>query len=105
MDNFCTFHQQPHSKKSCPQWINSMNLVANQLLDVQLTEPEVKEEKKIETETTSEETAMVLWDCITTLGLEEEQPIEEIQLSAVNNTTRSQGPIIDESLFPKIKKF
>ena len=37
MDNFCTFHQQPHSEKSCPQWINSMNLVVNQLLDVQLT--------------------------------------------------------------------
>ena len=27
MDNFCTFHQQPHSKKNCPQWINSMTLV------------------------------------------------------------------------------
>ena len=26
MDNFCTSHQQPHSKKNFPQWINSMNL-------------------------------------------------------------------------------
>ena len=49
-----------------------MILVVNQLLDVQLTEPEVKEEKEIEIETTSEETTMVLWDCITTLGLEED---------------------------------
>ena len=49
MDNFCTFHQQPHSEKIFPQWINSMNLVANQLLDVQLTELEVKEEMEIET--------------------------------------------------------
>ena len=48
-----------------------MNLVMNERLDVQLTEHEVKEEKEIETETTSEETTMVLWDCITTLGLEE----------------------------------
>ena len=48
---------------------------------------------------------MVLWDCITTLGLEEEEPTEEIQLSAVNITTRSQGPITNESLLPKIKKF
>ena len=32
MDNFCTFHQQPHSEKNCPQWINSMTLVMNQLL-------------------------------------------------------------------------
>ena len=38
MDNFCTFHQQPHSEKSCPQWINSMTLVMNQLLDAKLTE-------------------------------------------------------------------
>ena len=38
MDNFCTFHQQPHSKKNFPQWINSMTLVMNQLLDSKLTE-------------------------------------------------------------------
>jgi len=57
-----------------------MNLVVNQLLDVQLIELEVKEEKEIETETTSEETNMVLWDCMTTLGLEEEETTEEIQL-------------------------
>ena len=44
MDNFCTFHQEPHSKKNYPQWINSMTLVMNQILDAQITEPEVKEE-------------------------------------------------------------
>ena len=76
MDNFFTFHQQPHSKKSCPQWINSMNLVVNQRLDVQLIEPKVKEEKETEKETTSEDTTMVLWDCITTLGLEEQEHTE-----------------------------
>ena len=48
---------------------------------------------------------MVLWDCITTLGLEEEEPTEEIQLLAVNITTRIQGPITDESLLPNIKNF
>ena len=48
---------------------------------------------------------MVLWDCMTTSGLEEEETNEEIQLSAVNITTKSQGPIKDESLLPKIKKF
>ena len=45
MDNFCTFHQQPHSEKSCPQWINSMTLVMNQLLDSKLTEDNNEEEK------------------------------------------------------------
>ena len=45
MDNFCTFHQQPHSEKSCPRCIDSMNLVVNQILYVQLTKTKVKEEK------------------------------------------------------------
>ena len=77
MDNFCTFHQQPHSKKSCPQWINSMNLVVNKLLEVQLIEPKSKEEKEVETGRTSEETTMVWWDYMTTLGLEEEETTDE----------------------------
>ena len=66
-----------------------MNLVVNQLLDVQLIEHEVKEEKKFEIETTSKETTMVLWDYMTMLGLEEEEPTEEIQLLAINITTIS----------------
>ena len=34
MDNFySTFHQQPHSEKNYHQWINSMTLVMNQLLN------------------------------------------------------------------------
>ena len=40
MDNFCTFHQEHHSEQGCPQWINSMTLVMNQLLDTQLAYPE-----------------------------------------------------------------
>ena len=45
MDNFCTFHQQPHSEKNFPQWINSMTLVMNQLLDSKLTKADNEEEK------------------------------------------------------------
>ena len=37
MENFCTFHQQPHSERKCPKWINSMTLVMNQFLDSKLT--------------------------------------------------------------------
>ena len=33
MDNLCTFHQEPHSEKNCPQWVNSMNIVMNQFLN------------------------------------------------------------------------
>ena len=48
---------------------------------------------------------MVLWDWAPTLGLSEDEPTKEIQVSAVNVTTISKGPILDESLLlPKLKK-
>ena len=46
MDNLFTFHQQPHSEKNCPQWINSMTLVMNQMLDSRLTEEDEEERKE-----------------------------------------------------------
>ena len=55
MDNFCTFHQQPHSEKNCPQWINSMTLVMNQLLDSKLTEDGDEERKESTTSTKEKE--------------------------------------------------
>ena len=47
MDNFYTFHQQPHFEKNFPQWINSMTLVMNQLLDSKLTKTDIEEENII----------------------------------------------------------
>ena len=47
---------------------------------------------------------MVLWDWAPTLGLSEDEPTKEIQVSSVNVTTRSKGSVVDESLLlPKIK--
>ena len=81
-----------------------MTLVMNQILDAQIIEPEVKYEEGTKPEETHE-TTMVLWDFAPTLGLDEEEPTEEIQLSAVNVTIRSKGPIMNESLLlPKIQK-
>ena len=48
-----------------------MTLVMNQILDAQITKPEVKEEKTNEPEV-AHETIRVLWDCAPMLGLEEE---------------------------------
>ena len=76
MDNFCTFHQQPHSEKNCPQWINSMTLVMNQMLDSRLTE-EDDDEKKESTASTStkeqEEETMALWNSVSLFDAEEEK--------------------------------
>jgi hypothetical protein len=55
-----------HSKKTYPQWINSMTLVINQLLDQQeVVDDQTKETKKeetIEDKDTIEESTMFLWD-------------------------------------------
>ena len=76
MDNFCTFHQQPHSEKNCPQWINSMTLVMNQMLDSRLTE-EGDEERKESSASTStkeqEEETMDLWNSVSLFDTEEEK--------------------------------
>ena len=48
-DNLCTFHQQPHSEKKCPQWLNSMSLVMNKLLNSKLTEDSDEEGGKEQT--------------------------------------------------------
>jgi hypothetical protein len=32
-DNLCSYHQQNHLEWTLPQWVNSMTLVVNQLLD------------------------------------------------------------------------
>ena len=75
----------------------------NQLLDAQITEHEVEEGKTNEPEETHG-TTMVVWDYAPTLGLDEEEPTAKIQLSLVNVTTRSKGPVMDEILIlPKIK--
>ena len=39
-DNLFSYHQQNHSAKTCPQWVNSMTLVINQLLDQQILNDE-----------------------------------------------------------------
>ena len=54
-----------------------MNLFMNQILDAQTTEPKVEEEKTNEPKETHD-TAMVLWECETTLGIDEEDRTKEI---------------------------
>ena len=67
MENFCTFHQQPHSERNCPQWINSMTLVMNQMLDSRLTEDDGDEKKESVASTSTkgqEEETMALWNSV-----------------------------------------
>ena len=76
MDHFCTFHQEPHSKKQIPQWINSMTVVMNKLLNTQVEDSEEEKIQTNEPEQTNEETTMVSSDWEPTLGLSEDESIE-----------------------------
>ena len=105
MDNFCTFHQQPHSEKNCPQWINSMTLVMNQLLDSKLIETDEEEEKNNQSTKKQEEDALVLWDCVSMFDTLEEGSLKQEEISETNVTTRSQGLVKeDKSILLKIKR-
>ena len=90
MDNFCTFHQQPHSEKNCPQWINSMTLVMNQLLDSKLTEDKDEEAKDSNTSTEKQEDeTMFLWDCVSLFDATKEKDLRNESILETNVATRS----------------
>ena len=105
MDNFFTFHQQPHSKKNCPQWINSMTLVMNQLLDSKLTEADDEDKKGNKSTENQEEDALVLWDYVSMFDTEKQGYVKQEEISETNVTTRSHGLIKeDRSVLLKIKR-
>jgi hypothetical protein len=77
MDNFCSYHLQNNSKKTCPQWVKSMTLVINYLLYQQiLIEKQPNESKNEEIiEEAPLEYVMFLWDrCIDS----DDENIEEV---------------------------
>src|SRR5882757_3001348 len=93
-DNFCTFHQQPHSEKNCPQWLNSMTLVMNQLLDSKLTEDSGEEKKNSQTIERHENDTMFLWDCVSLFDTEKGTPKPE----SIPTTTKYMDLIIKDNV-------
>ena len=105
IDKFCTFHQQPHSEKNFPQWINSMTLVMNQLLDSKLTTADEQEEKHNQPIEKQEEDVLVLWECVSLFDTYEKGSLKQEETSETNVTTRIQGLLNkDNSILLKIKK-
>ena len=100
-DNFCTFHQQPHSKKNCPQWLNSMTLVMNKLLDSRLTKDSGKEEEKNQTIEKQDNDTMFLWDGVSLFNTEENTLKSEYTPTATKDTDLT---IKDNAIISKIKK-
>jgi hypothetical protein len=65
-DSFCTYHQENHSERECPQWVNAMNLMANHFLgEVSLTEPpnslafNIADQEEADP---PQDTTMLIWD-------------------------------------------
>ena len=105
MNNCCTFHQQPHSEKNFPQWINSMTLVMNQLLDSKLTETGKEEEKDNQSTKKQEEDTLVLWDYVSMFDTEEEDFRIQGETPETNVTRISEILLKeDKSILPNIKK-
>jgi hypothetical protein len=65
-DSFCTYHQENHSERECPQWVHAMNLMANHFLgEVSLTEPSSSSAFNIvdqEEADPPQDTTMLIWD-------------------------------------------
>jgi hypothetical protein len=65
-DSFCTYHQENHSERECPQWVHAMNLMANRFLDeVSLTEQssssamDIADQEEVDP---PRDTTMLIWD-------------------------------------------
>jgi hypothetical protein len=65
-DSFCTYHQENHYERNFPQWVYSMNLMANRFLDeVSLTEQASSlainsvDQEEIDP---PQDTTMLIWD-------------------------------------------
>jgi hypothetical protein len=65
-DSFCTYHQENHSEREFPQWVHTMNLMANHFLDeVSLTEQSSSSATNIVDQEEADpprDTAMLIWD-------------------------------------------
>jgi hypothetical protein len=99
MENLCNYHQANHSKKTCPQWINSMNLVANRFIDecIQTQECSEQIERDIEEEVEEQpsEASIVLWDMFHGFNLAEEEDVEGVHVQRDYNL-RSKGLVLQK---------
>jgi hypothetical protein len=96
-DSYCNYHQEHHSEKDFPQWVNVMNLLANRFLDgCSLTEQSndhTSNTTENEVSEPPEKTTMVLWDVSHMSSFD--NPIEEEELPKILAVqTRSKGPIM-----------
>jgi hypothetical protein len=99
-DSFCTYHQENHSERDCPQWVHAMNLMANSFLDeVSLTEQpsgsvmNVVDQEEIDP---PEDTTMLIWDPDLIMPSDDLFQVQEPPAEVSVVQTRSKGPPVSK---------
>jgi hypothetical protein len=101
-ESFCTYHQEKHSKRDCPQWVHAMNLMANRFLDkVSLTEQSSGSAMNIvdqEEVDPPEETSMLLWDLDLSIPSDDLFEVQEPPAEDLIVQMRSRGQLVSNDL-------
>jgi hypothetical protein len=101
-DSFCTYHQEKHSERDCPQWVHAMNLMANQFLDeVSLTKQSSRSVMNIvdqEEVDPPEETTMLIWDPDLPMPSDDLFEVQEPPAEVLAVKTRSRGQPVSNDL-------
>jgi hypothetical protein len=101
-DSFCTYHQENHSERDCPQWVHAMNLMANRFLDeVSLTEQSsssvmnIVDQEEIDP---PQDTTMLIWDPDLIMPSDDlfESQEPPVEVSVVQ--TCSKGPPVSKDI-------
>jgi hypothetical protein len=95
--SFFTYHQENHSEKDFPQWVNAMNLMANHFLErcsmIEKLGDKASNTTKDESSEPLEQTTMVLWDINHMMSFDDLTKEEELPTKVLVMQTRSKGHI------------
>jgi hypothetical protein len=101
-DSFCTYHQENHSERDCPQWVHAMNLMANRFLDeVSMTKQSSISSINIsdqEEDDPLEETTMLILDPDLPMPSDDLCEVQEPPVEVLVVQTRSRGQPISTGL-------
>jgi hypothetical protein len=101
-DSFCTYHQEKHYERDCPQWVHAMELMANRFLDeFYLTKKSSDSTVNIvdqEEVDPPEEKTMLLWDPDLPMPFDDIFEIQEPPAEVLALKTRSRGQLVSNDL-------
>jgi len=101
-ESFCTYHQENHSERDCPQWVHAMNVMVNRFLyEVSLTEQSsgstinIFDQEEVDP---LEETTMLIWDPNLPMPSDDLFEVQELPTEVLAVQTRSRGQLVSTDL-------